>query len=162
LHFISDHHLAFVCYYCIGARSYRVWSSGWDFRQKSIAEFSPRLLFSGPVVQKKLWFMYSGTLRYIHSFLEELQAPLGKFGPGIAEAQNATVHLYGFLAVGPEKFQRTFGEVARQHKTPLVPFMLDGFAEQRSSFLPDGIHPAAEAQPLILDTVWKELRPLLK
>jgi len=48
---------------------------GWDFRQKSIAEFSPRLLFSGPVVQKKLWFMYSGTLRYIHSFLEELQTP---------------------------------------------------------------------------------------
>src|SRR5262249_19927275 len=48
---------------------------GWDFRQKSIAEFSPRLLFSGPLVQKRLWFMYSGTIRYIHSFLEELQAP---------------------------------------------------------------------------------------
>jgi len=48
---------------------------GWDFRQKSIAEFSPRLLFSGPLVQKKLWFMYSSTVRYIHSFLEELQAP---------------------------------------------------------------------------------------
>src|SRR5436190_1622790 len=38
---------------------------GWDSRQKSIAEFSPRLLFSGPVVHKKLWFMYSGTMRYI-------------------------------------------------------------------------------------------------
>jgi outer membrane receptor protein involved in Fe transport len=48
---------------------------GWDFRQKSVAEFSPRLLFSGPVVQNKLWFMYSGTARYIHSFLEELQGP---------------------------------------------------------------------------------------
>jgi len=48
---------------------------GWDFRQKSIAEFSPRLLFSGPLVQKKLWFMYSSTVRYIHSFLEELQTP---------------------------------------------------------------------------------------
>lgn len=48
---------------------------GWDFRQKSIAEFSPRLLFSGPLLQNKLWFMYSGTLRYIHSFLEELQTP---------------------------------------------------------------------------------------
>src|SRR5215468_3717616 len=48
---------------------------GWDFRQKSIAEFSPRLLFSGPLVQKKLWLMYSSTVRYIHSFLEELQAP---------------------------------------------------------------------------------------
>src|SRR5262249_43443342 len=48
---------------------------GWDFRQKSIAEFSPRLLFSGPIVEKKLWFMYSGTVRYIHSLLEELNGP---------------------------------------------------------------------------------------
>jgi outer membrane receptor protein involved in Fe transport len=48
---------------------------GWDFRQKSIAEFSPRLLFSGPVVRDKVWFMYSGTMRYIHSFLEELTTP---------------------------------------------------------------------------------------
>jgi outer membrane receptor protein involved in Fe transport len=48
---------------------------GWDFRQMSIAEFSPRVSFSGPLVQSKLWFMYSGTLRYIHSYLEELQTP---------------------------------------------------------------------------------------
>src|SRR5262245_54019290 len=48
---------------------------GWDFRQKSVAEFSPRLLFSGPIVQKKLWFMYSGTVRYLHSLLEELPVP---------------------------------------------------------------------------------------
>ena len=48
---------------------------GWDFRQKSIAEFSPRLSFSGPLVRNKFWFMYSGTMRYIHSFLEELTAP---------------------------------------------------------------------------------------
>ena len=49
---------------------------GWDFRQKSIAEFSPRLSFSGPVIQNKLWFMYAGTFRYIHSYLEELQTPV--------------------------------------------------------------------------------------
>ena len=81
---------------------------------------------------------------------------------------NARVLLVGMRIppnYGPaytEKFKKTYGEVARKHKTPLVPFMLDGFAEQRSSFLPDGIHPTAEAQPRILDTVWKGLRPLLK
>src|SRR5262249_17906934 len=48
---------------------------GWDFRQKSIAEFSPRLSFSGPLVRNRLWFMYSNTVRYIHSYLEELQTP---------------------------------------------------------------------------------------
>jgi len=48
---------------------------GIDFREKSIAEFSPRLLFSGPVVRNKLWFMYSGSLRYIHNWLDNLPKP---------------------------------------------------------------------------------------
>jgi acyl-CoA thioesterase-1 len=61
-----------------------------------------------------------------------------------------------------EKFQRVFSEVAKSRKTPLVPFLLDGFAEKGTYFLQDGLHPTAEAQPLILDTVWKELKPLLK
>src|SRR3989442_13291749 len=40
------------------------------FKQKAIAEFSPRLLFSGPLVRGKLWFMYSGAMRYLHNFIE--------------------------------------------------------------------------------------------
>src|SRR5437867_4890087 len=48
---------------------------GVDFREKSIAEFSPRLLFSVPVVRNKLWFMYSGSLRYIHNWIESLPKP---------------------------------------------------------------------------------------
>src|SRR6059036_3218574 len=48
---------------------------GVDFREKSIAEFSPRLLFSGPVVRNQLWFMYSGSLRYIHNWLDGLPKP---------------------------------------------------------------------------------------
>jgi outer membrane receptor protein involved in Fe transport len=48
---------------------------GWDFRQKAVADFSPRLLFSGPLVQHKLWFMYSGSLRYIHSYLSDIPSP---------------------------------------------------------------------------------------
>ena len=61
-----------------------------------------------------------------------------------------------------EKFQRVFGEVARSRKLPLVPFLLEGFGERREYFQADGIHPTAAAQPLMLDTVWKGLRPLLK
>ena len=29
-------------------------------------------------------------------------------------------------------------------------------------FLPDGIHPNARAQPLLLDNVWGQLTPLLR
>jgi acyl-CoA thioesterase-1 len=61
-----------------------------------------------------------------------------------------------------EKFEAVFRTVARSRKLPLVPFLLDGFAFDRELFQPDGIHPTAAAQPLMLETVWKELRPMLK
>jgi len=61
-----------------------------------------------------------------------------------------------------EKFQRTFSETAKRKKLPLVPFLFEGFAEKREYFQADGIHPTAEAQPVMLDRVWKELLPLLK
>jgi acyl-CoA thioesterase-1 len=60
-----------------------------------------------------------------------------------------------------EKFHGVFGAVARSRNLPLVPFLLDGFANDRKLFQDDGIHPSAAAQPLMLDTVWKELKPLL-
>lgn len=60
------------------------------------------------------------------------------------------------------KFQRIYVEVARRKKLPLVPFLFEGFADKREYFLEDGFHPAANGQMMMLDTVWKELRPLLK
>jgi len=59
------------------------------------------------------------------------------------------------------KFQAVFAEVARKRKVALVPFLLEGFAEQRELFQSDGIHPSEPAQALMIETVWKELRPLL-
>jgi acyl-CoA thioesterase-1 len=59
------------------------------------------------------------------------------------------------------EFHAAFQDVARSQRTALVPFLLDGFADQRALFQSDGIHPAEAAQTLILETVWKELRPLL-
>ena len=59
------------------------------------------------------------------------------------------------------RFRQTFADVARTHKLPFVPFLLDGFATRPDMFQADGIHPSAAAQPLILDTVWGQLAPLL-
>ena len=61
-----------------------------------------------------------------------------------------------------EKFHRTYLDLARETKVPLLPFMFEGFAEHTEMFLPDGLHPAATAQPLIMDHVWKVLAPLVK
>ena len=51
------------------------------------------------------------------------------------------------------RFAEVFADVAEAKKVPLVPFLLDGFADRPELFLPDGIHPTAEAQPRIVDTV---------
>lgn len=59
------------------------------------------------------------------------------------------------------RFEAMFAEVARQQNASLVPFMLEGFADKRDLFQADGIHPAAQAQPQILDNIYKRLRALL-
>lgn len=60
------------------------------------------------------------------------------------------------------EFQQAFTELARQHKTALLPFLFAGFASERDAFQNDGLHPTAATQMRILDNVWHELRPLLK
>lgn len=66
---------------------------------------------------------------------------------------------YGMAYI--EKFQQVYRDVARRKKVPLVPYLFEGFGEKREYFQPDGIHPNGQAQPLLLDTVWKALQPLL-
>lgn len=59
-------------------------------------------------------------------------------------------------------FHAAFGEVARSRKTAFVDFLLDGVAMQPGLFQSDNLHPTAEAQPRLLDNVWRGLAPLLK
>lgn len=59
-------------------------------------------------------------------------------------------------------FHAAFGELAKRHKTAYLPFLLEGVVARRDYFQDDQLHPTAEAQPIILDTVWKKLTPLLK
>ena len=61
-----------------------------------------------------------------------------------------------------EKFQQTFADLARKRKLAYVPFLFDGFAEESRYFQSDRVHPTGEAQALMLDTVWKGLKPLLQ
>jgi acyl-CoA thioesterase-1 len=66
---------------------------------------------------------------------------------------------------GPEytaEFEAAFGKLAKRHRTALVPFLLEDFAEKPELFQPDRIHPDVAAQPLMLERVWQALRPVLK
>lgn len=59
------------------------------------------------------------------------------------------------------QFIATFERVAQSNKLPLVPFLLQGFAEKPEMFQNDRIHPLASAHPQMLNNVWQGLEPLL-
>jgi acyl-CoA thioesterase-1 len=66
---------------------------------------------------------------------------------------------------GPDyamRFSALYATLAKEHRTALVPFLFEGFGEQRAFFQSDGIHPTAAAQPKMLDLVWAQLRPMLR
>ncbi|MBS0340830.1 MAG: arylesterase [Proteobacteria bacterium] len=87
-----------------------------------------------------------------------------------AQAAGAKVLLVG-MQVPPNyggdytrKFEALFKAVAADNKTALVPFLLKGVADAQEApalFQTDRIHPAAVAQPRMLDNVWPELKKLL-
>jgi acyl-CoA thioesterase-1 len=65
---------------------------------------------------------------------------------------------------GPDytrRFAGLYSKLAAERKTALVPFFLEGVAERSELFQSDRLHPTAAAQPMLLDTVWPRLSPLL-
>ncbi|MGM0913410.1 MAG: arylesterase [Pseudomonadota bacterium] len=61
-----------------------------------------------------------------------------------------------------EAFTGVYRRLADDFDLALVPFLLEGVALDDNLMQDDGIHPTAAAQPMILDTVWPELAPLLE
>lgn len=58
-------------------------------------------------------------------------------------------------------FSNTYTALARQFKTGLVPFFLEGVAGNPALIQQDGLHPTAEAQPKLVENVWAVLRKML-
>lgn len=92
--------------------------------------------------------------------LEAMIAESGKIGAKVLLIGMQMPPNYG--PAYTRQFTQTFTDVARTTNTPLVPFLFEGFGDRAELFLPDGIHPNAEAQHIILDTVWAGLQPMLK
>jgi len=85
----------------------------------------------------------------------------------MAQAQGARVLLIGMRLppnYGPRytrEFHATYLELAQDYHVALVPFLLDKVSERRELMQTDNLHPTAAAQPLLLETIWPKLRPLL-
>lgn len=61
-----------------------------------------------------------------------------------------------------ESFHRIYFDVAAALDVPLVPFLLEGVATDEALMQRDGIHPGAEAQPMLLDNLWPVLAEALR
>jgi len=59
------------------------------------------------------------------------------------------------------QFSEMFKRIAQTERIALVPFLLDGFADDLAWFQPDRVHPTAKAQPRMLDNVWPVLSEML-
>ena len=60
------------------------------------------------------------------------------------------------------QFRDLYPSLAKQTKAPLVPFLLEGVADKPDLFQADQLHPTRQAQPVILDNVWKVIEPLMR
>jgi acyl-CoA thioesterase-1 len=86
----------------------------------------------------------------------------------LARARGITVVLIG-MRMPPNYgdryttgFQKMYTDLAQKYKLALVPFLLEKVALDPALMQADGIHPTEPGQPLLLDTVWPTLAPLLK
>lgn len=58
-------------------------------------------------------------------------------------------------------FENVFKELAKEKKTGLIPFLLEGVAMNPQLMQGDALHPTAEGNRRVAETVWKYLRPML-
>ena len=86
----------------------------------------------------------------------------------VARSANAVVLLAGmklppnYGADYTERFEKVFGDLAKEKGVPLLPFLLDGVATHPELNLGDGIHPNADGYSIIADTVITHLVPVLE
>lgn len=60
-----------------------------------------------------------------------------------------------------EDFERVYRDLEDARPVAMGKFLLDGIALRPELMQEDGIHPRVEAQPLMLENVWRSLQPLL-
>ena len=60
-----------------------------------------------------------------------------------------------------EKFEAQFAQLANDYKLPFIPFFLEKIIRDAKLFQADRLHPNAEAQPIILESILPTLKDAL-
>ena len=85
-----------------------------------------------------------------------------------AKARNVAVLLCGMLApptMGADyqrDYMSAFPDLAARHKVAYLPFVLQDIALKKDLNQADGIHPNAAGTRLMMENVYKELKPMLQ
>ncbi|MFI0460108.1 MAG: arylesterase, partial [Candidatus Thiodiazotropha endolucinida] len=85
----------------------------------------------------------------------------------LAKQTNASVLLLGVRLPANygedfvNAFHQVYYDVAEAESVPLVPFFLQDVALDEQLMQADGVHPNDQAQPVLLDNVWPELRSII-
>lgn len=85
-----------------------------------------------------------------------------------AQKQKVRVLLLGIelpVNYGPQYrdgLRAVYADLARARHAALVPFLLESVALDPAMMQDDGLHPVASAEPKVLETVWAQLKPLLR
>ena len=86
---------------------------------------------------------------------------------GVCEERGAKVLLTG-MKVPPNygeeytvEFEKVFIRLAEKYDLSLVPFFLEGVAGVREHTQSDGIHPLGSGYSIVVQTIWKYLKPLI-
>lgn len=59
-------------------------------------------------------------------------------------------------------FEGIYDDLVKRYRIGSAALLDEDVALDLALFLPDGVHPTAQAQPLLLDNIWPQLQPLLR
>jgi acyl-CoA thioesterase-1 len=91
--------------------------------------------------------------------LDQIVSRLRNAGSGVLLVSIKLPPNYG--PVYTKRFEQIYRDLGERHGIPVSGFLLDGVALRDELMQEDGIHPTADAQPIILDNLWRELQPML-
>lgn len=91
--------------------------------------------------------------------LEAIVSGLQEAGARVVLAGMQIPPNYGAAYAG--SFRNIFPRLAKRYDAALIPFFLEGVGGSQELNQDDGIHPTAEGYDIVVENVWKVLRPIL-
>ena len=92
--------------------------------------------------------------------LDEIITTLKQDGADVVLAGIELPPNYGPQYTGA--FRRMYAELARQHRVPFLPFLLEGVGGHAELNQEDGVHPTARGYEIVAENVWRVLKPMLR